>query len=126
MFTLPRLVLWERVWFYECHALCCLMQGSSSRRPFRFVAMERYGDEEMEARKVVLLRRGLMCKLKAKKLHGQLFCLVVRPVKGFVRLARPSFERKCLREHGEYHISIGFNVPQAASAEIHVMTRTPH
>ena len=79
--------------------------------------MERYGDEELERRKGLLLRRGIVCKLKAKKLHGQLFCLVVRPVPGFIRLSRPGFERKCVLEHGPYHISIGFRVPEAALAK---------
>jgi len=90
-------------------------QGSSSS-PWPG-GMERYSGADMEARKKLILRRGLVCQLKAKKLHGKLFCLVVRPVEGFVRLATPSFERKCLRDFGAYHISIGFDVAEAATLE---------
>ena len=79
--------------------------------------MERYPDTIMEARKKLILQRGLICKLKAKKLHGKLFCLVVRPVKGFVRLSTPSFEKKCLRNFGPYHISIGFDVEEARTVK---------
>ena len=78
----------------------------------------------MERRKSVLLRRGIVCLLKAKKLHGQLFCLVVRPVPGFVRLSRPGFERRCLKEHGAYHISIGFDVPKAGLPQTLFLSHT--
>ena len=119
MFTLNRLVLWQRVWLHKRHALYSLFPLRRAQFPCSSPwpgGMERYEGQEFERRKGLLLRRGLTCRVRAKKM-GNLFALVLTPTTGFIRLSRPTFEKRCLKDFGKYHISIGFTVPKAGPAE---------